>query len=265
MSKWKFAVMMAVVAGCGGGSEPQGQSPLLGIARIDVREDARTLEISGLDAGGARIAHVSLRLGPGVLTDDGREVDGRQMTIEVLGAEVSHHSEGFAELQLPLFGNRSHADLNEFLLDPRVQPILARWQITFQDPPRVLDDADAPLPTEVAQSGCTYAPTSSCGATSCAESVWPSDWGNGCSNMRYQWVCCGGNGFAAQRACTSPSSSSPCGTTGPGGCASCWTFLHGGSCFAYTAGAFGQHTCGSTVFFPDDIRLVSHGDEYMLE
>ena len=215
MVKAHLPIVLLCFAGC---MEPTpAGSPALGISEFRVNETAARLEITGVDAQGAVIGHLELTLGTFVREDDGRLVAGRKMTVKVGDKQVEHQSEGFETLALPLMQRDEDRPLKVFLSDAHVARPLERWGIGLS---ATVPDVAAAQPTEASYHSCTYGNNSSCGAIACCEYGSPA----------YQHVCCGNTSKYAERACTSPFSTSACGNTGPLGCAPCWSYDYYKNC-----------------------------------
>jgi hypothetical protein len=110
----------------------------LGIAEFRVDETADLTTIVGVDAAGYQVARLDLVHGRYVLAADtespfaGQEVDGRRMTMDVLGQKTKWETIGYSPtLQMPAMP-AAHWALGAFVADPHVKPILAQWQIGFK-------------------------------------------------------------------------------------------------------------------------------------
>jgi hypothetical protein len=230
----------------------------LELSDVAVTDTANTREIRGVDAMGATVGVATLRHGHFTMADDGREVDGLQMTVDVEGEVVTHESEGFDKLALPLFRHPRQQNLNVFLADSRVASALASWNVTFEPPKQPWSDAElADRPSEVGYYfDCVYGPTAQCAATACVgnpQLIYIG--GEQCMQGEHQYVCCGATQVAAERYCGYgwASHPNPCGMEGPNGCATCWSAPissycnvgHGSgptlqSCFDLSANVYGS-------------------------
>lgn len=271
-------LLVVVIASGAGGCTARAPGPAfdspIGVERLTVEESSSTLSVVGYAADGTPIAHIDLRTGTFYFDELEREVDGRQLRVEVRGHVVTHESAGQRPLRLPLFHGAEGAELNELLLDPRVRAPLASWQIEIND------TRPNPLQAPVASPGnpgtpygaCGYAPNPGCagnGAYSCVETPILRGISNQmCASGYEQLVCCastanGGAQTAALRYCgfqleqpggqqlagSAPRAGAvpldslynPCGTEGPNGCAICWNVQWTNFC---TTSTTGQATSG---------------------
>lgn len=242
--KWLPAwLCLVAMVGCDDTSEPVvGPAAELGIVRFDVRSTPTRLEIDGLDADGQRVGHLALEIGTFALEEDGRTVYGRRMDVEVIGRAVHHESEGMVPLQLPLLSADELRDVNVFITDPHVYPLLAARGIALEQEvgSPIVDEqpyaAGLNVGCEFCQQSCYYAPP--CGPYSCGQWYDPVNGGTG------QYICCPGNNFTERRCTTFPGSTA-CGTVGMGGCAVCWSTNHSGYCYAGERSA--QAECGQAT------------------
>lgn len=240
-------VAALVSAGCMGSNRvPERQRDgVLPLAAVTVQESGSTLELTGITAAGAKVAHLKLFQGPFTMAEDGRAVDGRRLDVDVLGQATHHESEGYRQLQLPFPAAR--VELSEFLLDPRVRAALDRWGLGFDESTIPTLVSGTVAPAEIAFYGCTYATTDTCNASSCAETVFQGPSDTGCAaHASQQFVCCGNTAKQyAQRFCgyTGTGYANPCGAEGPNGCASCWTGNYNSTCAASSGGGNVNHSC----------------------
>jgi hypothetical protein len=250
--KFNESLMFVVVAVAGGCTtqvpDPDFDSPI-GVKRVAVEESDSTLAITGYTANGELIAHIDLRTGTFYSDELKREVDGRQLRVEVRGRVAIHESAGHRTLKLPLLTGADGAESNELLLDPRVRPLLSSWQIEINDA------RPNPLQVPVAPSGDSSTPYSSCnfmltldcmgnGSYSCAQAGQNFLIDQQCIWGFAQDVCCasvanGGIGMSAQKAAMRMCGmgvNNPCGDEGPNGCGTCWSVPWTTSCVASTGG-----------------------------
>jgi hypothetical protein len=230
-----FAASLGAVA-CSGSSETLSTgNTALGIESFVVEETPTKLHILGIDKGGDAIGELLLELGRFTIPDDGRIVDGRNMTVRVHGKEALHTSEGLQPITLPVLDDKVGGQaISLFLVDDHVAPRLAKWgvSLTAQNPPR------SPAATaERGYDGCTHSwPVSifSC----CEYQSGGNTYENGCSSSTYTFY---------NRSCSSGSSSA-CGGNGPNGCAPCWNTAYNCNCYAGDGSScWGSYTdeCGS--------------------
>jgi hypothetical protein len=220
----------------------------LELSDVSVTRTGNTLEVRGVGAMGATVAVATLQHGHFTMQDDGREVDGLQMQVDVEGEVVTHESEGFGKLELPLFRHPRQQHLNAFLSDGRVASALASWNVTFEPPKAQWTDAElAERPSEVAfLTDCRFAPTTQCAASACAgnpQQIYIG--GEQCVEAEHQYVCCGGTQVGAERACGYGwyNHANPCGMEGPGGCAVCWSAAFSSYCNVGHGGYWNQQSC----------------------
>jgi hypothetical protein len=210
----------------------------LGIATLDVNDSADRLSIRGLDADGATVAQLDLAVGPFLMTldDQPRQVVGRQLTVEVLGKTAKHESEGLATLQLPLH----EITMKAFMLDPQVASALAQHGVSFDEntPLQVAPGTDLteqayscdstnsyPLSYNVNNDGFGGCSSSFTTATVLFNGEW--------NPLVGEYRCCGGSAPSAnERRCSYDGQGQPtnCGSTGPQGCAVCWSYPGVTSC-----------------------------------
>ena len=178
---------------------------------------------------------------------DGLVADGRRLVVTLGTHTAEHVSAGNDPLQLPLSSDT--AEMRAFALAPIVTEALARWNIAFVTSGGPGEVFAATTGDEVPYScgyttggtggtpcgGCTYGRSSSCGSTSCNE--WPS----GAEKMEF--VICSTSLSIVRRTCTTANSTSTCGTTGPLGCAVCWSTyeLDCGATYTTTGGYCAWH------------------------
>lgn len=220
----------ALAAACSAPEDRSDGEQASGIARVEVVETGTALEISGLGPTEEVVAHVTLVVGPFVMAEDGRSVDGRQMSVDVMGKQFGHESEGRKRLSLPLFGAQA-PEVDEFLADPRVAPVLERWDVTFTESPPVLEAGEAPVADEAGYNYCSPQPNpGGCPSANCEQGNPMYTWST-CDGGSVQAICCG-NHTNLKRACFF-GWSNPCGTEGAGGCAVCWTGGWNNGCQPY--------------------------------
>jgi hypothetical protein len=203
---------------------------------FQVTETDTRIEITAFDATQLR-GQVVLENGRFESPDtDGLIADGRRLTVKLGTLQVEHVSAGYPELDLPLLSGGVQG-LNVLLTAPEVAAPLARWGVRFSSEmltgPTGIAAPTLPEPQETPYvscrafsqgnsspysgcQACTYATTTSCGATACRE--FP-----GAGGEAQQFVACGISAVIAQRACTSPFGSTSCGSAGENGCKVCWT------------------------------------------
>lgn len=236
-------VLTLAAAGCSGGAETTREQ-----TAYDVRESANQLSIVGRDGQGAEVATLELIVGRFTMQDDGRVVDGRQLHVRANGKEAVHESEGMRPLNLPVGHSTDSTAIDQFLLEPVVKAALSRWQVqlTVQAPsaqrPRASAGTEKPL------FGCSYAASSSCGVTSCAEDPHFDAADTTCTVRTQEYVCCGGSRTAVERFC-GMGSANPCGAEGPNGCAVCWAASFSNSCDATSDATTYQTWCDTGSSF----------------
>lgn len=246
-SAWLCGTVLVGTVGCVSDSSTVSQEGSLGITDVAVSETRSSVELVARDRSGSRIGSVKVERGRFYMEDHEAVVDGLQLTVDLLGETIQHRSKGVNELQLPLFAPADMAGFNELLLDRRVAPILARWDITFRDPAPIHAAADGPPPSseEVPLEGCGYSGCNNAETTSCAQTpVWHIDYinWNTCVDAVDEYRCCS-NGTANGRACGYPSGQNPCGTPGGGGCATCWSASNRSYCNAWSSGMWYGDDC----------------------
>gem|GEM_PF-5569717 len=240
--------------------------------RLTVEDSASTLAITGYAANGDLIARIDLRTGNFYFAEFEREVEGRQLRVDVRGHVATHESAGHRALKLPLFTGADGNQINELLLDPRVRPLLSSWQIEINDtrPNPLLVPVERPSDSSTPYSSCSYVPTDACrgnGTYSCAESSRPEHSSNGdeCIVAAEQDVCCasttnGGNQQVAIRIC-GMGPNNGCGAEGPMGCAVCWSTGWTSFCTATTIGQIRPmciDSAGNKSSFWTDQLSLSH-------
>jgi hypothetical protein len=216
---------LVVVASCQG-RDRELRGPL-GIADVELTSTADRLDVRALGDDHAVVAELHLAQRVVKQPDDGREGEGRTLTIQAGGESAEHTSLGLGPLQLPI---SSHAPaFLAFVTDPRIAPALAARGIAF------IAEDDAPVVAgEVAYTNCdSYPPTSMCSPTSCCQSGTPS----------YQKVCCGGNNMYAERRCTGAPSCAPGAGVYPA-CTTSGVTCPGGATISQTTNALGQPQWG---------------------
>jgi len=205
----------------------------LGIARFEVSETGNSLRITGIDAKQKLVGELTLQV----------TATGRVMAVEVLGQKANLDSNGHDHLYLPPL---LHPELNQFVHDAHVRPVLDRWGIGLFDrlpngmEPAPVSTAPTQPADERAYGTCTYSSIAACNRTSCCQEPYGDE--------QSQLVCCatfanGGSQTYGFRVCTAPNQYTYCGTGGNNGCAGCWAeiyndnpylpcqaFYNGGSC-----------------------------------
>jgi hypothetical protein len=227
----KEYLSVAMLAACVTG-EPDVSSSgnaELGIWHFNVVEEDSRLQITGVDAQGAKVAEMQLRLDIVPVPEWPLPTYGRELQLEVKGvAQQPWTSAGVGRLTLP---PPRDPNAKAFYLDPYVREVLDRWDIGWQ----------VDLPAELTLTEVKYA--DSCGA----EYFHPPCGGAGplntCEAQRFnevqQTVVC--NDFQhtmAERACVAPYQPTSCGGAGPGGCAVCWSDASGGNLRAMCVSGF---------------------------
>lgn len=207
---------------------------------LRIQESTDAISIVGLDRNGNQVARVQFHHGTVVMADDdGRVVDGLQIDATVYGLDWHHDSEGRGIRHLRLMPMAELQRLNDFMVDPRVQAVAARWQIDFVAPAkRTLPVND--VPEEKAFRGCSHSAGPSCGeysatGASCGEYDVNVDYYN-CVYAVQELRCCAGSGTRTYRICGA-GWQNPCGPEGPNGCAVCGSGSYGSSCQVITAGS----------------------------
>jgi hypothetical protein len=198
-------------------------------SHLQISETASKLEIRELDTSGRQVAMLILTRGTFTMLENGLQVTGRQLSVQVNGQTIEHESAGFSVLRLPL--HRDRAQINRFLTQPEVTSTLERWGITFA---KVDEKAPsvATAPKEQGYSGCGYGwPV---GIYSCCE------WTNGYSEAEEYG--CGYNGIFYDRACVpggSGQTTATCGgPTGGNGCKGCWNEVANQGCTTIDHGSW---------------------------
>jgi hypothetical protein len=235
------ALCSLVTAALGCTTEASETDSAIGMVRVEATETVFGVNVVGFDATGDQIASLSLKNGPFMMEEFGREVIGRKLTVKVFDRDATHESEGFQALELPTFSQAHEAGLNDFLLDPRVRPLLERQHVMLGKS-WVTDaalDPSGPAPArERAHDSCTYATTGACRATSCSQGSFETSDAYDCNEWGWeQAVCCdtianGGNQQASIRYCGFQERNhlNPCGTEGGNGCKNCWNTTYTSSC-----------------------------------
>jgi hypothetical protein len=246
--------LLAIVSACSGGTATTSR---LGIAKVSVTESSDRLQLDALDANGAPIGRLVLTRGTFRMEDDGRLVTGRRMTLDVLGKQAVHESEGYRGLQLPAFTQPDQQVFNDLLGHPEVRVPLERWGVMVEKPR--IASVVPPAAVEQPARGCAYATTASCNASSCAEhDVQRPSWDgkSPCDTAQEQMVCCNNAAHStAIRKCDF-GTENPCGNEGPNGCAVCWQSSWSTWCSATTNGAYWEQAQGCTFgFWSDDVSL----------
>jgi hypothetical protein len=244
--RWSIPCATALgflLAACGSTARNEG------VSRIDVRESKSALEVVGYDEHNAVMGRVSLRIGTFAMQEDGRVVDGRQMTMEAEGHSATHESEGFRDLHLPKIAGDNRV-IDRFVRDPLVRPVLAKWGVNFQDLPTQV--AAAPVTREARYSSCSYGIPSSCAATSCSEGSNYYEYipqYTSCYAAAVEDLCCSADHSARSRVC-GMGSLNVCGTEGPNGCAPCSTAYYSGSCSTSSSWYSGNACCDVYGCYP---------------
>lgn len=206
-----------LLAACAQDSGPSGNQAL-GIDRFEVSETESSLRIAGLDAKQSVVGELTLQVTP----------TGRLMAVKALGEQANLDSNGHDRLLLPPL---LHPELNVFVHDPHVRPILDRWGIGLadrlpngQEPGMYsLAPSSAAASSDRAYGDCTYNSIAACNRTSCCQEPYGDE--------QSQLVCCatfanGGSQTYGFRVCTSPNAYTYCGTGGSNGCAGCWAEIY---------------------------------------
>jgi len=188
-----------------------------------VRETSSSLQIVHREDG-VELGRLDLSQGRFTMSEDGRVVTGRKMTINVGGHEITHESEGFTNLTLPLPRGPELAEVRMFLLDPAVEPLLAARGIAFDYFSDIESPDEVPLWTGSnglcgqGCGGCSFAAPNGFTTYSCGE--WSV-------NNEYGQFRCGvmsnGQKSFTERRCSTPNGNTGCGPAGPNGCAPCWS------------------------------------------
>jgi hypothetical protein len=240
---------IVTVAGCTTQASEADFNNSIGVKHLTVEESASTLAIAGYTNSGDLIARIDLRTGTFYFNEFEREVEGRQLRVEVRGRVATHESAGQSALRLPLFTGPDGTERNELLLDPRVRTLLSNWQIEINDTrPNPLLVAPPPNGSGMPYRSCAFTPTPDCtgnGAYSCAEAdkIYGDEF-QGCHFGVEQNVCCASaaNGGVAPAASAASirvcgmGNRNPCGLEGPRGCAVCWSTTWSTSCTVSTVG-----------------------------
>lgn len=241
--KFQFTSVLGVfsfaVVGCTSVADQPAPSAALrdlGLARFEIVETQTGLTIDGRAANDTTVASLELSVGTFYMDEDDRgEVDGRRLDIHAFGQAVTHESEGYDTLSLPL---PRQPLVSAFLVDPTVTNRLARWGIN-------LDVSSMPASTGSLLPQGESSFVTSCGVgrvishysgsnTSCQTSSF-----GGCDApewKRKQFVrpdghwgeyrCCPNEASFNERLCIPEAVSGTdtvCGKTGPLKCAVCWT------------------------------------------
>jgi hypothetical protein len=251
----------ASLAACADADRPPPPGiPGLGISELAVTETATALRIAGVDATGATVAQLELKVGAIEVPDFSEPPLGRLLELRVGAADYRFPSAGLGDLYLPA---PPEPALNQFFLAPAVARILARWGIVFADRDQWMS-TNHPGPraqaAEAEYASVCYDPyglgggSCSDSAAGCADFVAPcgtagarstcTDFAfyQGSADFWTQIVQCNNN-VRADRICTWPHSSTSCGATGDHGCVQCGSTWQGPS--------NGQAVCSGTCGWYD--------------
>src|SRR5438552_3760352 len=154
----RYAASLLTVASWVGCDDPGAidTTNTAGVVAYQVSETADAVTIVGVDAHDNEIGRIELTVGTFTLSKDFAEgrsapVDGRRLTINMLGETYTHESEGLGELRLPLPDTHAFAEryrkLGVFARDPRAADVLTRWGVNFRGP------ATSPRETTYSYSG----------------------------------------------------------------------------------------------------------------
>lgn len=139
---WNLAACMLIAASVGACATESAPMPegnaALDIARFEVDETPTQTTLTALDANGAEVGHVAIVHGTFVpmpeFADDFSTptVDGRSLDVEIAGERTRWQDAGYEPvMSLPAIP-AIHAKLGQFLEDPHVVDVLAKWQIGFE-------------------------------------------------------------------------------------------------------------------------------------
>ncbi|MEO7730915.1 MAG: hypothetical protein ABIY55_08090 [Kofleriaceae bacterium] len=206
----------------------------LGVSRFDFVEADTRLVIVARDQSGTILASLELTTGRFYMKDDNRgDVDGRQLTVNAFGKNITHESAGYNPLNLPF----PHEPLvGAFLTEPVVAAKLSHWGIRID--PNSVPASEQLAPEEkasyIAGSDCaSYGAFSTDSSSAYGASCRFSSYG-GCATHGFQvmfpksagewgeYRCCLDLEVFAERVCTTPFGPTSCGGAGPNGCAVCW-------------------------------------------
>jgi hypothetical protein len=253
-----------------------GRNSALGIEEFRVSETDTSLVITGLDAQKNLVAQLEVKRGRFAMSPEYAEgrvgeatnVDGRQIDIECRGIKLHHESQGYAHLQLPLPPLREYSPMKTFVADPQVASVLESRGVSFRARPNRASLAATEVPHDFREYCSGYTShhlglggnclqysgdepngwsTNSCNTEGvrtvmCSDtSIEDPNYTSGFYTSLYQ--CCdytdiGTTGVsAAEKTCIPEAGGiSPCGVTGPFGCAECWHVNNTTSCYNWCQG-----------------------------
>jgi hypothetical protein len=220
MKKKSFIVAgLFLAAGCTR-TEPAIGNRALGITAFEVTESKTELRIVGLDANKAPLAEAHLVLAHVSFPEEGLDGEGRRLSVRVNDHQIEHQSVGYETLHLPFIHGVDGAQLNTFLTDAHVAPVLKSWGIEFQSASR---DAPRPAAGEANYDTCTHdwpVPVSCCEYAS-------GTMENGCSSSTFYNRACTTSCYSG---CGGSQYQTGCGYAGQFGCAPCWSDTYHVNC-----------------------------------
>jgi hypothetical protein len=270
-------VVPALIVGCAAAPTGSEGNPALGIAEFQSTHSATGLVIAGLDAAGDPIGRVEVKVGAFVMSDAFaedrvgamRDVDGRRVDIEFRGVRLHHESEGHDPLRLPFPPLAQYEEMQAFVADSHVLPLLENQGVSFRFRPSRATAINGKGFSSYAVTRCSsydshhlgpggdcqqYSgndpngfDTNTC-ATRGAASLGCTDTSiadpslySGFFTDLYQ--CCDGTAdgtgiSAVEKTCVPQAKGvSPCGTGGGVGCAACWFVDNTSSCSNWCEGS----------------------------
>lgn len=252
-----------------------GGNKALGIEEFRVSETDTSLVIAGLDEQKNLVAQLEVKRGRFEMSPesaDGRvgkatNVEGRQIDIECRGIKLHHESQGYAHLHLPLPPLREYASMKTFVADPHVASVLESRGVSFRVRPNGAGLAATEVPYDSKETCNGYTSHHLGRGGNCLQYTGdvPNGWDtNGCNVQGVRTVMCSDtsiedptytSGFytslyqccdytdahtgisAAEKTCIPEAAGiSPCGVTGPFGCAECWHVSNTTSCYNWCQG-----------------------------
>jgi hypothetical protein len=218
-----FLITGLVVVGCA--EPPTHGNAALGVADFAVRSTASELDIAGADAQGTVLAHLHLRIGMVTPEEWDTPTTGRELSLEIMGKLYPPFaSAGLAPLMLPLTRDPR---LDTFVLDPFVAQVLSDRGIAFGDHVRTAEP-EVGYAQCSANSTTTYvAPCNGWGSlATCYDFSGSFD---GHTIFSQKVLCANLGAERVVRMCASPGATTPCGTAGINGCATCGPWTNGGT------------------------------------
>lgn len=131
--------VLGMVVGCAqDASTTSTGNQALGIDRFAVDESSSNVVITGLDTEGAEVARLELVHGVFTLSEMFKDdyatptVDGRKLSLDVGEQKMRYETAGYEPLMSLPAPRSEDWKIAEFVHDPHVAPILAKWSIGFE-------------------------------------------------------------------------------------------------------------------------------------